>query len=119
VAIEADVQVYSIIFDGSASSSTIPYRPAMIKKPWDHAEESQGRDLLEGLADKTGGLHFRARNGDETKQAATKIGQAIRIEYLIGYRPPHSEQVGKWHQIRVKADVPNVSVYARSGYYSR
>ena len=119
VAIEADVQVYSVIFDNDASSATVPHRSAMIAKPWDHPQEGQGRDLLEGLAEKTGGLHFRARSGSERKEAATKIGQAIRGQYLIGYQPPHSNQPGKWHRIRVKAGVPNVSVYARSGYYSR
>ena len=118
-AIEADVQVYSVIFDNGASSSTVPNRPAMIAKPWDHPQESLGRDLLEGLAEKTGGLHFRVRSGSERKEAATKIGQAIRAQYLIGYQPPHSNHTGKWHRIRVKADVPNVSVYARSGYYAR
>lgn len=118
-AIEADVQVYSVILDGDASSSTLPDRPAMIAKPWDHPQESQGRDLLEGLAEKTGGLHFRVRSGRERNEAATKIGQAIRAQYLIGYKPPYSNQAGKWHRIRVKVDVPNVSVYARSGYYAR
>jgi Ca-activated chloride channel family protein len=122
VALEADVQVYAIIFDNNASassSSTVPYRPAMIAKPGDQGQHSEGRDLLETLAEKTGGLHFRVHNGSETKDAATQIGAAVRHEYVIGYHPPHSGPSGKWHRIRVKADLPNVSVYARSGYYSR
>ena len=47
-----------------------------------------------------------------------KAGQAIRNEYVIGYQPPDAVAAGKWHRVRVKANVPNVNVYARNGYYS-
>ena len=121
VAVEADVQIYTIILDGvasGASSGTVPFRPTLIKKPIDQGEERQGAELLKKLADKTGGLHFRVRNDVEAKEAAIKAGQALRNEYLIGYRPPDSGTVGKWHQVRVKSNVPKVSVHARNGYYA-
>jgi Ca-activated chloride channel family protein len=122
VALEADVQVYTIIFDGisgSASTGTIPFRPSLVQKPWDHAQERQGPELLEKLSDKTGGLHFHVRNSAEAKEAVIKAGRALRDEYLIGYHPPESGAFGKWHQIRVKSNVPKVNVSARNGYYSR
>jgi Ca-activated chloride channel family protein len=120
-ALEADVQVYSIIIDNGAASSsaaTFPYRPSMIAKPGDAAAQRQGPNLLEELAEKTGGLYFHARNDTEAQEAMAKAGQALRNEYVIGYRPADFGQSGKWHRIRVKTTVPKLSVHARSGYYA-
>jgi Ca-activated chloride channel family protein len=121
VALEADVQIYTIIFDnGIAGVSTggIPFRPAMIAKPGDQGRAPEGSHLLEELSDKTGGLHFHARNDTEAKEAADKAGRALRNEYVIGYQPSTSGATGKWHRIRVKSNVPKVNVSARNGYYA-
>ena len=60
-ALEADVQIYTIIVDGIAytSTNTIPFHPSLATKPIGQAQQGQGRSLLEELSDKTGGLHFR------------------------------------------------------------
>lgn len=102
---------------GSATA-TIPFHPALIKKPGEQAADRQGPELLEELAEKTGGLHFHARNDAEAKEAMVKVGQAVRNEYVIGYQIADSGNAGKYHRIRVKSTVPRVNVYARSGYYS-
>lgn len=122
VALEADVQVYTIIMNGGSGNATgngVPYRPAMVAKPWDRARENQGPEMLEKLSDKTGGLHFRVHNEAEAKVAVIRVGRALRNEYVIGYRPPNSRTLGKLHRVRVKPNVPDVNVYARNGYYSR
>jgi len=121
VALEADVQIYTILIDtGTASETnlTIPFRPSLIRKPTDRAPEREGPELLESLSDRTGGLHFRARNDAEAKEAVIKAGHALREEYLIGYQPPDLGTAGKWHRVRVKANLPSVNVHARNGYYS-
>jgi Ca-activated chloride channel homolog len=121
VALEADVQIYSIVMhtgDNGSSGAGI-FRPAMVGKPIDMARQNQGRNFLEELADKTGGLSFHAGNPGEAREAVTKAGQAIRNVYVIGYRPQDLDTSGKWHRIRVKADVPHTSVSARTGYYAR
>ena len=119
VAIEADVQIYSIIIDNGLAgglTSTIPFHPGLIRKPAARAQERQGLEMLEKLSDKTGGLHFRVRTAAEAKDAATKAGDAIRNVYVIGYRAPDANPAGKWHRIRVKVDVPHTNVSARSGF---
>lgn len=121
-ALESDVQIYTIIISSgsvNASNSRIPFRPNLVLKPIDQVENRRGPFLLEQLAEKTGGLHFRVRNDAEAKQAAVKSGQALRNEYVIGYRPPDSAQVGKWRRVSVKSDLRNVNLYLRSGYYFR
>lgn len=122
MALEADVQIYTIVIDnGSAAASTrtAPYRPSLITKPWDRAEEHQGPEMLEKLSDQTGGLHFRVRTSAEAKGAVIKAGRALRNEYVIGYHLPDSGTSGRWHRIRVKLNASKTVVHARTGYYSR
>jgi VWFA-related protein len=121
VALEADVQIYTVIVDNGAGNSAtngVPYVPSMARKPWQQAADRQGPNLLEELADKTGGLHFHAANGDRVKEAMARAGQALRNQYLIGYQPADSGLSGKWHRIHVKTTVPKVHIHARSGYYT-
>jgi len=122
VAIEANVQIYTIIFDTGAaggSAGTVPFRPSMIAKPGDRGPERQGPEMLEKLSDRTGGLHFRVRNQAEAHEAVIKTGQALRSQYMIGYHAPDSSGSGKWHRVQVKLDRAQVQVYARTGYYAR
>jgi Ca-activated chloride channel family protein len=123
VALEADVQIYTIIFDnGSAggAANTIPFVPSMVRKPGFRGPEQQGPEMLEKLSDRTGGLHFRVRNQAEANEAVIKAGQALRSEYLIGYHAPDSGTAGKWHRVQVKLDrAQQAQAHARTGYYSR
>lgn len=121
-AVEADVQIYAIILDDGLTggpATRVPYRPSMIRKPIDQGQDNQWPRLLEELADKTGGLHFHARNVEEARQAAIKAGEALRNQYVIGYHPPDSGAAGKYHRINVKARLQDVQVSARDGYYAR
>lgn len=122
VALEADTQIYTIILDnptGGSVGGTAPFRPSMVGKPIDMARQRQQPNLLDKVSEKTGGLHFHVSNGEEAKEAMIKTGQALRNEYLIGYQAPDPGLSGKWHRVRVKANVPKVNVYARNGYYAR
>ena len=122
VALEADVQIYTIIIGNglaAGSTGTFPFRPSLARKPWDRGPDLQGPEMLEKLSDRTGGLHFRARNQAEANEDVIKAGQALRNEYLIGYQPPDSGTAGKWHHVKVKLDRDQVQVYARTGYYAR
>ena len=121
LALEADVQIYTIVIDNgsaSASSHTAPYRPSLITKPWDRAEEHQGAEMLEKLSDLTGGLHFRVDSNAQAKEAVINIGRALRSEYVIGYHLPDSTTSGRWHRIRVKLNASQANVHARKGYYA-
>jgi Ca-activated chloride channel family protein len=121
LALEANVQVYTIVVDGLAGGSpTIPARPSsMILKPGQQASERQGPQTLEQLSKRTGGLYFHVRNASEGKEVAIQAASALRNEYVIGYQSPHLDSAGKWHRVRVKSSVPKVHIYARGGYYSR
>ena len=105
---EQDVQIHTI---GVAART-----PG--KKPVELVEESRGLALMTDLADYTGGLNFTVVNAEDIQPATTKIGQAIRDQYVVGYRPANKQNSGKWRSIQVKVTVPQLRAYARKGYYS-
>jgi Ca-activated chloride channel family protein len=120
VALEADVQIYTIVMGDRAggASSGVPYRPGLAAKPIDQARDRQGALLLEELSEKTGGLHFRARSDAQAQEAVSEVARALRDQYMIGYQPHNPGQTGTYHQVRVKSNVSKANVYARSGYYA-
>lgn len=120
VALEADVQIYTVILPttGSSSPTQFPYRPSMIAKPGDRGPQIEGPELLETLAEKTGGLHFRAHDAAGAREAMRDVSEALRNQYVIGYQPADPGASGKSHRIRVTTTVPKVHLHARSGYYA-
>jgi Ca-activated chloride channel family protein len=121
LALETDVQVYTILVDGIPGSpgGGAPFVPSMVAKPWQQAAERQGPMTLKELSEKTGGLYSHIRNSSEGAEVAASFARALRSEYVIGYRAPHSGESGKWHQVQVRSTVPKSRIYARSGYYAQ
>jgi Ca-activated chloride channel homolog len=107
LAVEADVQIYTIAID------TVPYE----KKAIQQVEARRALNYLEDLADKTGGVPFVTKNRQDISAAAERLGSAIRNQYVVGYLPQNADSSGKWHRVQVKLDRDQVRVYARNGYY--
>lgn len=108
IAEEADVQIYTIGMSPSLAN----------KKPVELTEERNGLAFLSHLAERTGGLSSTLAAYENPVPAATKIGSAIRNQYLIGYQPDEGEP-GKFRTVQVKVSVPQVHVSTRTGYYGR
>lgn len=108
---EADVQIYSIgILDPADVRSRTP-------------EELAGPALLHEIAAQTGGRLYTADYTRDLSVIASKIGAALRNEYVLGYSPSEPQRDGKYHRIQVKIEppkgLPKVHATFRSGYYSR
>lgn len=104
---ESDVAVYAIgIYDHSFPTQ----------------EEVFGPALLSNFAHVSGGRAFAIDDPNDLPIVAAEIGQELRNQYLLGYRPQGMQQDGKWHKIRVKLEVPKrvslLKVRARAGYYA-
>ena len=107
---EADTQLYSIgIFN------PIPYGA---RTP----EELNGPSLLTEITELTGGRAFAADDPNELFDIATKIGQELRNQYVLAYRPSNKEHNARWRKIKIKLHVPKglppLNVYAKTGYYA-
>src|SRR5260370_19635107 len=71
--IESDVQVYAMgIFDANYS----------VKHT---AEERRGPQLLNDIAEQTGGRHFPVDKLNELPAIASRIGRELRDQYVLGY----------------------------------
>ncbi len=104
---EADVMVYAIgIYD-----HTFPTQ-----------EEALGPVLLSSIANVSGGEAFSVDDPDDLPAIASHVGQQLRNQYVLGYRPENIPRDGKWHKIRVKLLMPTgwkfLHVRARTGYYA-
>lgn len=104
---EADVQVFTIgIFD------PFPTTP----------EEQSGPGLLDEMAEATGGFSYTVSDPNDLSDIATKIGTALRNEYILAYKPAEKPHDGKWHKIKIKLippkGLPSLHVTARNGYYA-
>ncbi len=108
--LESDVQVYAMgIFD-------------LDGEPRHSLEEENGPQLLEDLAEETGGREYPVASLNDLPTISARIGNQLRNEYLLGYSPLNPERDGKYRNISVKvtpqAEIPNLRVYYRHGYYS-
>lgn len=112
VAVEADVQIYSIgIHDWLRN----------LDEPAERIEIRRGHHLLEDLSELTGGMHLVVKDFNNLKDVMHKIAIALHNQYVIGYHPPGAPLDGKWRKINVRLDpprgLPPLNVYARRGYY--
>jgi Ca-activated chloride channel homolog len=107
---EADVQVYSI---GILEPFTGRMTP----------EEMTGPVLLQEIAQETGGRLFEVYDLNDLRDIATRIGAALRNQYVLGYAPAEAKHDGKYHRIQVKVErvkgLPPLRATFRGGYYGR
>ena len=74
------------------------------------------RDELSSLADMTGGRTIMQSATPET-QIPALLGES-QSYYLLAFAPGESKADGKFHNISVKVNRPDVAVRTRSGYYA-
>jgi Ca-activated chloride channel family protein len=81
-----------------------------------------GRATLQSLADLTGGVAFFPRQLDALVGMCARIGQDLKNQYVLGYRPSNHSNDGKWRKIQVKIKVPKgaprLNVRSKTGYYA-
>lgn len=103
---ESDVQIYTVSIE----------TPRTNLKGNAVVEIQTGIGFMEDLAAKGGGMCVRLWPFEDATQAAVKLSNAMRNQYVIGYRSPDPTKSGKWHQVRVRVNLNKANVYARSGY---
>jgi Ca-activated chloride channel family protein len=72
---------------------------------------------LELMAKGTGGMDYSPRTEDGLQESIAKIGEDIRSQYLLSYRPNNRNQGGIFHHIRVETPYEQLKVRARPGYF--
>ncbi|MDH3815768.1 MAG: VWA domain-containing protein, partial [Acidobacteriota bacterium] len=71
---------------------------------------------LEELVESSGGRIIPARSPEEIEPIFVEILRELREQYALGYYPNERRQDGSWRRIKVKVDLPGVSVRTHEGY---
>jgi Ca-activated chloride channel homolog len=104
---ESDVMIYSMgIFDRYVAT----------------LEEQVGPMLLSEIAEPTGGRAFTIDTPNTLASVARHIGEELRMQYVLAYRPQDARHDGKWRKIRIRLRLPRkldfLQAHARTGYYA-
>jgi VWFA-related protein len=107
---ESDVQVYAIgIYEPIELRGRTP-------------EEEHGPELLNELAQQTGGKAFTVTNLAELPDIAAKIGIELRNQYVLYYSPRNLARDGKYRRVQVKLvkkpRLPPLMPVFRMGYFA-
>jgi Ca-activated chloride channel homolog len=107
--LESDVQVYAMgIFDQDYNR--------------DHPiEERNGPALLDELTVLTGGRHFPVDELERLPEIADRMGRELHSQYLLGYHPTNEMRDGKYRQVKVILELPEVRelhTSYRRGYFA-
>jgi Ca-activated chloride channel family protein len=81
---------------------------------------TEGDQVLQDLAQETGGRAFFPYHVDDLDQSFQDIGDELRNQYSIAYNPSDYNLNGKYHKIRIETpDHKGYQVRARRGYFAK
>ena len=75
-------------------------------------------ELLERLADTTGGRAVMSSNAAKLRRAFAEIAADLRHQYSIAYTSSNAKQDGKWRSVEVETPGRRLEVVTRKGYYA-
>jgi Ca-activated chloride channel homolog len=107
---EADVEIYFIGFTNDLSSDHALFN---------HSEKDKAENLLNKLAQETGGRAFFPKELSEVHAISQEISTALRTQYSIGYYPTNSKRDGTYRAVKVLVDGganKKMIARARAGY---
>ena len=81
---------------------------------------SAARARLQSLADRTGGRITDIQRLDQMARLYPEVAANLRTLYTVGYQP-RTERVrdGKWHEIKVELNQPDLIARTKPGYFAR
>src|SRR5229473_8446776 len=83
-------------------------------------QKTEGDNILQDLAEQTGGRAFFPYHVDDLDQSFQDIGDELRNQYSIAYNPTNYVADGKYHKIRIETpEHKGYQVRARRGYFAR
>lgn len=75
------------------------------------------KDALAVLSTGTGGEHYKPITSEGLEESIVSIGEDLRSQYLLTYRPSNLNSSGIFHRIEVTVPYDRAKVRARPGYF--
>ena len=108
--LESDLQLYAL---GIFNTDPAHRQPT---------EERNGPQLLDDLAEQTGGRLYPIANLDNLGYISARLSRDLRSQYVLGYSPSNKARDAKYHRVRLKVispeGTPDLRTYYRRGYYA-
>ncbi len=79
------------------------------------ADVNEPQEYLRNVALGTGGIPFL--NSNDLQKGLVRAYRDLHEYYLIGYRPESKRRKGKFHEIKIKVDRPDLDLRYRKGYF--
>jgi VWFA-related protein len=111
--------LYTVIPGGDASTPSSAGGPevATIKARYDRESASAEEDVLEELADATGGRYFH--NNNDLQAGFGQVAAAPEFVYVLGFSPQNLKLDGAYHKLKVTlTNSHGLDLQARRGYYA-
>jgi VWFA-related protein len=119
-AIEMAQRTSVVIYTISTSTQWISLSETNKEKLGDRKiHKTEGDNIIEDIAEETGGRAFFPYHVDDLDQSFQDIGDELRSQYSLTYRPTSFVANGKYHKIKIRVEGrKDVQVRARRGYYA-
>jgi VWFA-related protein len=105
--------LFTIIPGGSADQK---YHDALSDK-YDREAATQADDILEELADGSGGTFFH--NDNRLKEGLNQLAARPEYLYVLGFSPDNLKYDGSYHSLKVAVrNYPGITLQARRGYWA-
>jgi Ca-activated chloride channel family protein len=102
----ATTEIYTIGF------SSVP------KSLLGRGETAYNLEVIRRFSEETGGALHVVRDPDELKEAAAKIDEELRYQYLIGYHPTRKLWDGTYRTVKLETRNRRLVVRTRKGYFA-
>jgi VWFA-related protein len=102
-----DVQIYAILYsmwDGGSGIGS-------------HTAIDPGLGALQKLSESTGGRVFTVSRAMSLREIYAQIGEDLRLQYELGYKPPSETKPNTYHKLELKAKDKKLTVQARKGFF--
>ncbi len=108
---ENEVQLYMIGFLDKEEATN----------PFYKSPRQKAKDLLENLANDSGGRAFFPKDISEIPAIAAQIAKGLRTQYVVSYYPANTARDGTFRIVQVEVNKDNQTMIARSrvGYYAQ
>jgi VWFA-related protein len=80
--------------------------------------KDKGDDVLQAIADATGGQAFFPRRIDDVAQGFSAIEEELRSQYLLQYVPADFKRDGAFRTIYLNSNDPRYTVRTKKGYFA-
>lgn len=87
--------------------------------PVQNAKFNQARARLETLAKRTGGTLNKINRLEDMGKLYAAVAADLRTLYTIEYEPTNDERDGKWREIKLEVNKPELISRTRPGYFAK